>query len=383
MTQTQALIRDLLVIATLLPLFSSVAVISIGKRILGRASAWLATVVMAVGFSCCVYSLVLWLTHEPSTIYWPIPWIPLPGTDAGWLYLGVMVDGLTVVMMTMVTGISTLVHLYSIGYMEGDKRFERFFAYLSLFTFSMLGIVVSNSIMQLFVFWELVGLTSYLLIGFWFEKRGPQLACKKAFVMNRVGDMGFLIGFGILFVKLGGNVLLPAVGGLTGGDGQPVVSMFEAIRQVIEADGYSITNPPMWLTAAGIGLFFGAIGKSAQFPLHTWLPDAMEGPYAGVIDRSLCDDGGGGCVSNRSDLSHSYAGGAPVYRYDWLDHAGYGGVYGFGDDRYQTCACVFNLITAWVHDFGSWSGCLRICSVSPDYTRIFQMLFIPVFGFGD
>ena len=278
MDQTQALIRDLLVAATLLPLASSLVVILIGKRVLGRASAWLATGIMAVGFGCSVYSLILWLQEQPGTIYWPIPWIPLPGTDAGWLYLGAMVDGLTVAMMTMVTGISMLVHLYSIGYMNGDKRFERFFAYLSLFTFSMLGIVISNSIMQLFVFWELVGLTSYLLIGFWFEKRGPQLACKKAFVMNRVGDMGFLIGFGILFYKLGGNVLLPAVGGLTGADGQPIVSMFEAIRHAIEADGYSIINPPIWLTVAGIGLFFGAIGKSAQFPLHTWLPDAMEGP---------------------------------------------------------------------------------------------------------
>ena len=268
MTETTSLIRNLLVFATLLPLVSSVVVLFTGKRILGHAAGWLATAVMGVSFACSVASLRLWLAHEPETILWNLPWIPLPGSDAGWLYLGAMIDGLTVAMMTMVTGISTLVHLYSIGYMNGDKRFERFFAYLSLFTFSMLGIVISNSIMQLFVFWELVGLTSYLLIGFWFEKRGPQLACKKAFVMNRIGDMGFLIGFGILFCKLGGNVLLPAVHG----------GMFEHIQLLIEAEGYTMANPPMWLTAAGIGLFFGAIGKSAQFPLHTWLPDAMEGP---------------------------------------------------------------------------------------------------------
>ena len=178
-------------------------------------------------------------------------------------------DGLTIAMMAMVTLIATLVHLYSVGYMAGDKRFSRFFSYLSLFTFSMLGIVISNSIVQLLVFWELVGLTSYLLIGFWFEKRAPQAACKKAFVMNRIGDMGFLIGFGILFFKLGGKLLLPAVNG----------SMFDALKLVLEQEHQSVTtNPPMWLTVAGIGLFFGAIGKSAQFPLHTWLPDAMEGP---------------------------------------------------------------------------------------------------------
>jgi len=268
MVNIEGIITTLLVAATLMPLASSLLVIFLGRRLLGKASGWFATGVMAGGFACSVYSLILWLGHHPAPIHWPIPWIPLPGSAIGWLYLGVMVDGLTIAMMVMVTGISTLVHLYSIGYMAGDKRYERFFAYLSLFTFSMLGIVISNSLLQLFVFWELVGLTSYLLIGFWFEKRGPQLACKKAFVMNRVGDMGFLIGFGILFYKLGGNVLLPGVDG----------GMFDAVRSLIEADGHSITNPPMWLTAAGIGLFFGAIGKSAQFPLHTWLPDAMEGP---------------------------------------------------------------------------------------------------------
>ncbi len=278
MTPTQQLIRDLFVTATLLPLASSLIVLFIGKRVMGKGAAWFATAAMGCGFACSVYGLRLWLEHAPGTILWNVPWIPLPAFGGGWLYLGAMIDGLTVAMMVMVTGVATLVHLYSIGYMKGDARFERFFAYLSLFTFSMLGIVISNSIMQLFVFWELVGLTSYLLIGFWFEKRAPQLACKKAFVMNRVGDMGFLIGFGILFYKLGGRLLLPAAAGAVDAEGHAVVTMFDAIRSVIEADGYSITNPPMWLTAAGIGLFFGAIGKSAQFPLHTWLPDAMEGP---------------------------------------------------------------------------------------------------------
>ncbi len=273
LTEVQAQIRTLLVAATLLPLASSLVVIFFGKRVMGLRSGWFATAVMAGGFGCSLVSLIQWLTHRPDPIVWNLPWIPLPGCEAGWLYLGAMIDGLTVAMMVMVTGIATLVHLYSIGYMAGDKRFERFFAYLSLFTFSMLGIVISNSIMQLFVFWELVGLTSYLLIGFWFEKRGPQLACKKAFVMNRVGDMGFLIGFGILFYQLGGKLLLPATGELDG-------NMFSAlIHRLYEQDPtLSMTNPPLWLTVAGIGLFFGAIGKSAQFPLHTWLPDAMEGP---------------------------------------------------------------------------------------------------------
>ncbi len=263
------LILDLLLTAFLAPLVSSLVVIFIGKRIMGKAAGWFATAVMAGAFVCSLYAGALWMGQaDHSPILLNIPWIPIPGTVAGWLYLGAMIDSLTIAMMSMVTGIAMLVHLYSVGYMAGDSRYERFFAYLSLFSFSMLGIVMANSVIMLFVFWELVGLTSYLLIGFWFEKRGPQLACKKAFVMNRIGDMGFLIGFGILFYKLGGVLLLPAAQG----------GMFDALRQVIEAEGHSVTNPPLWLTAAGIGLFFGAIGKSAQFPLHTWLPDAMEGP---------------------------------------------------------------------------------------------------------
>ncbi|MEE9211933.1 MAG: NADH-quinone oxidoreductase subunit L [Phycisphaeraceae bacterium] len=264
---SQNLIAVLATTALLLPLISSAVVILATRRLLFKATGVFTTAVMGLSFVCSLVILFMW-TKGSEPIVHNLKWIPIPGTEAGWLHLGVMIDGLTVAMLVMVTGVSTLVHLYSIGYMEGDKRYNWFFAYLSLFAFSMLGIVVANSLIMLFIFWELVGLTSYLLIGFWFEKRGPQLACTKAFVMNRIGDTGFLIGFGILFYKLGGNVLLPAAEG----------GMFDAIKQLIEADGYSITRPPMWLTAAGIGLFFGAIGKSAQFPLHTWLPDAMEGP---------------------------------------------------------------------------------------------------------
>ncbi len=279
MTPTQQTILTLLLTALALPLGTSVLLTFATRRLLFRAAGPLSTLVMAGGFACSVYALWLWYSMTPEArtpITWSVQWVALPsfGDGAG-LYLGVLIDGLTMAMMPMVTLISSLVHLYSIGYMHGDKRYNRFFSYLSLFTFSMLGIVLGNSIITLFVFWELVGLTSYLLIGFWFEKRGPQLACKKAFVMNRVGDMGFLVGFGILFYKLGGQLFLPGVGEQgTGG-------MFEAIQLLIEANGNSVTHPGSdnwWLTAAGIGLFFGAIGKSAQFPLHTWLPDAMEGP---------------------------------------------------------------------------------------------------------
>ena len=273
---TQSSIVWLFTAALFAPLISSMAIILLTRRVMFKGAGVFATAVMGGAFVCCVMALLRWLgvdDGQPTAIVRNVPWIPVPGTEAGWLYLGVMVDGLTVAMMTMVTGVSTLVHIYSIGYMDGDKRYNRFFAYLSLFSFSMLGIVLANSVLMLFVFWELVGLTSYLLIGFWFEKRGPQLACKKAFVMNRIGDMGFLIGFGILFYQLGGKLMLPAT---VGQDGNMFASLLDRLRE--QDPSFSITNPPMWLTAAGIGLFFGAIGKSAQFPLHTWLPDAMEGP---------------------------------------------------------------------------------------------------------
>ncbi|MBL4699909.1 MAG: NADH-quinone oxidoreductase subunit L, partial [Phycisphaeraceae bacterium] len=268
LTDDQELIRKLLFCATLLPLVSSVIMLFFGKKLLGKQTGTFAVAAMVISAICALIAWIKFTTGEVEPFTWLIPWIPIPGTEAGYLYLGLFCDQLTVALMMMVTLVSTLVHLYSIGYMAGDSRYERFFCYLSAFTFSMLGIVTANGLMQLFVIWELVGLTSYLLIGFWFEKKGPQNACKKAFVMNRIGDTGFLIGFGILFAQLGGKILLPVTDG----------SMFDAIALELGGVDQIVNNPPMWLTIAGIGLFFGAIGKSAQFPLHTWLPDAMEGP---------------------------------------------------------------------------------------------------------
>ena len=265
----------LIAIATLLPLAGSVVNIVVGRRFGGDRAGWFATGVMTASFVLALIASIQWVFGSPEPEVLPIKWLPIGGGK--WLSLGLLVDSLGVAMVTMVSLIAALVHLYSIGYMRGDSRVHWFFGYLSLFSFSMLGIVTSHSLMQLFVFWELVGLTSYLLIGFWFEKRGPRLACRKAFVMNRIGDTGFLIGFGILFYKLGGNVLLPACEGV----GDPkLLSMLGMLTAPASAGGLGIDilNPPIWLTAAGIALFVGAMGKSAQFPLHTWLPDAMEGP---------------------------------------------------------------------------------------------------------
>ncbi len=171
---------------------------------------------------------------------------------------GIMLDNYTVVMLFVVNLISFLVHLYSIEYMKGDSRFNRYFAYLGLFTFSMLGIVFTHNILMMYIFWELVGLSSYLLIGFWFEKDSAANAAKKAFLVNRIGDIGMFLGILILFVTY--NTFTFS-------------SIFEQIGM-----GTLPFGSEFWLSVGGVLIFMGAVGKSAQFPLHVWLPDAMEGP---------------------------------------------------------------------------------------------------------
>ncbi len=169
--------------------------------------------------------------------------------------IGILIDPLAAVMLLVVTTVGASVEIYSVGYMHGDPRFSRFFAYLSLFLFSMLGLVLANNFFMIFIFWELVGLTSYLLIGFWFEKVPAADACQKAFITTRIGDLGFLVG---LF-------LIAAYAGTFNYGG-----VFDSIS------GGAI--PAGIVTLIAIFVFCGAVGKSAQFPLHVWLPDAMEGP---------------------------------------------------------------------------------------------------------
>jgi len=169
--------------------------------------------------------------------------------------MGFLIDNITIIMLLVVSIVSSASHIFSLKYMEGDPRYSRFYAYLSLFTFSMNGIVLANSLMLLYMSWELVGLSSYLLIGFWFEKDSAANAGKKAFLTNRVGDIGFFIGIMLLFTAIGSFSYADVFSGVAAG---------------------KITGN--LLTLAGIGLFMGAVGKSAQFPLHIWLPDAMEGP---------------------------------------------------------------------------------------------------------
>ncbi|HEX9916909.1 MAG TPA: NADH-quinone oxidoreductase subunit L [candidate division Zixibacteria bacterium] len=189
---------------------------------------------------------------SPVSKEFSISWLNIAGFKVDF---GMLIDPLTSVMLMVVTIVSMLVQIYSVGYMAGDPRFSRYFAFLSLFTFSMLGLVLSNNFFSIFIFWELVGLTSYLLIGFWFEKKTASDAGKKAFITTRTGDLGFIIGILILTTAAG-------------------TFNFQSIFGKIEAG----TIPAGLVTLSAIFIFAGAVGKSAQFPLHVWLPDAMEGP---------------------------------------------------------------------------------------------------------
>ncbi|OAK65990.1 NADH-quinone oxidoreductase subunit L [Variovorax paradoxus] len=175
--------------------------------------------------------------------------------------VGFMVDGLTAMMMCVVTFVSLMVHIYTIGYMEEDDGYNRFFAYISLFTFSMLMLVMSNNMLQLFFGWEAVGLVSYLLIGFWFNKPTAIFANMKAFLVNRVGDFGFILGIGLIAAYAG------------------TLNYTEAFAKAGTLAGITFPGTEwMLITVICICLFIGAMGKSAQFPLHVWLPDSMEGP---------------------------------------------------------------------------------------------------------
>ena len=188
-------------------------------------------------------------------------WLNL--TDKLHIDIGILIDPISVMMLVVITTVSFMVHLYSIGYMKGEKGFHRFFAFLSLFTFSMLGLVVATNIFQMYIFWELVGVSSYLLIGFYYERPSAVAASKKAFIVTRFADLGFLIGILVLSYFTGTFDFITLTT-----PGSPIIASAAAVSFM----GMSV------ITWACILIFMGGAGKSAMFPLHIWLPDAMEGP---------------------------------------------------------------------------------------------------------
>ena len=233
----------------LFPLLSFLFLLLFGK-IIKRYSAYAGIVLMLGSFS---YSLlVLWDRFSAPTYKAEAVWLTIGDVH---LTAGFEINQLNALMLVIVSFVSLLVHIYSIGYMQGDERLSVFYAYLGLFTFAMLGLVLSPNLLQLYVFWELVGLGSFLLIGFYFYKQEAKAAAKKAFIMTRIGDVGLFIGMLLLFWEVG--------------------SFEFAVIFNAAADGMISSS---MITVICVLLFVGAIGKSGQFPLHTWLPDAMEGP---------------------------------------------------------------------------------------------------------
>jgi NADH-quinone oxidoreductase subunit L len=241
-----------------LPLAGFLITSAIGRR-LGKQAHWIPVLAVVAAWAIAMVVVFGAVTHaEPfgehghAVALWD--WIP---AGAFTVHAGLFVDGLTAALLIVVTTIGMLVHIYSIGYMSHDPGYWRFFAYLNLFMVSMLLLVLADSWLVVFVAWELVGLSSYLLIGFWYSKRSAALASKKAFIVNRVGDVGFALGIMAIWVDTGTLDIRQSIDILTG----------ETLRAF-----------PIAVPIVALLVFAGAMGKSAQFPLHVWLPDAMEGP---------------------------------------------------------------------------------------------------------
>lgn len=232
-----------------LPLASFVIIVAITRRNPDLSSY---VTIAGVGAAFVLSLAAFFATVAGNHVNIEVPWFQVAGTE---FPLGVLVDPLTAIMLVVVTTVSLLVQIYSRGYMKGDPGFSRYYAFMALFTFSMLGLVIAPNFLQLYIFWELVGLCSFLLIGFWFQKPEAAAAAKKAFITTRLGDLGLLIGILIIFWQTG-------------------TFSFEAVAHAVEVGAFAGGI----LTAATVLVFCGAVGKSAQFPLHVWLPDAMEGP---------------------------------------------------------------------------------------------------------
>lgn len=247
----------------ILPVVAFVLILALGRRLPGQG----AYVAMGAILASLALSLVIaaqWFFGEHALRYGvTVPWMPVgAGTT---IDMGFSIDALSIVMLLVVTVVASMVQIYSVGYMHGDPRYPRYYAYHSLFAAAMLALVIADNILLMFMSWELVGLTSYFLIGFWFEKPSAMRAAKKAFLVTRVGDVGFLAGLILLYLQTGSMNLFGEAG------------IFENLNNL---QGFVHIGP--WVISlaamAGLLLFCGAVGKSAQFPLHVWLPDAMEGP---------------------------------------------------------------------------------------------------------
>ena len=252
--------QTLYLLVPLAPLVGSI-IAGLFGRVIGRAGAhWVTIIGVAISF---VASLIIYQDVEHGNVFngTVYTWLTSGGTS---FEIGFLIDKLSATMMTVVSFVSLMVHIYTIGYMHDDPGYQRFFSYTALFTFSMLMLVMANNFLLLFFGWEAVGLVSYLLIGFWYTRESAIFAGLKAFLANRAGDFGFLLGIALILAYFG------------------TLDYVTVFKQAPQLAGHTIEIIPdePWrvMTLICILLFVGAIGKSAQFPLHVWLPDSMEGP---------------------------------------------------------------------------------------------------------
>lgn len=230
-----------------------------------KVSGWISTIAIAI--SAVISIIVFNHTFNTGTIHFSRTWFTIGATNVP---VGILLNNLSVLMLVLVNVIALPVHIYSMAYMSHDKNYSRYFTYLSFFCFSMLGLVIVDNLVLVYAFWELVGFASYLLIGFWYKKQSAVQANKKAFIMNRIGDVGLLIAILILFVQYHTF----DIGTLFGKDGLVFHSVINAGSWI----GPVTQLPQVWQYVACGGIMLAVAAKSAQFPLHTWLPDAMEGP---------------------------------------------------------------------------------------------------------
>ena len=303
-------------------------------------------------------------------------WIQAGGAsvDLGWV-----LDPLSAVMLVMVSFVGLLIFIYSIGYMEHDENFTRFFCFMSLFAGAMLGVVISNSLLLLFMCWEIVGLTSYLLIGFWYQKPAAAAAAKKAFLTTRVGDVFFLLGIVWLFAQTGTLLFY------NNGAGSIEPSALTVLLSQHAGLGLSAAG------AIGLLIFAGAAGKSGQFPLHVWLPDAMEGPtpVSALIHAATMVAAGVYLVARvyplmqagmlpggtTTALTGRYLGGRIYRRLCRADRR--------GAERHQAHSCLLDRLAARLHDGrpGAWRR--RCGNVSSHHARLLQGALVPRRGLGD
>ena len=346
----------------LAPLAASIVVGLFGPRMGRSVSHWLCCLGVAVSMvaSYFIFRDVMAGNHFNGDIY---TW--LQSGDLR-LSIGFLIDPLTALMMLVVTFVSLMVHVYTIGYMADDPGYTRFFSYISLFTFSMLMLVMSNNFLQLFFGWEAVGLVSYLLIGFWYERPTAIYANLKAFLANRVGDFGFVLGIGLVLAYFGTL---------------DYATVFALGPEYARDDAVDLRRDARWslMSVICICLFIGAMGKSAQVPLHVWLPDSMEGPtpISALIHAATMVTAGIFMVARMSPLFELSNTALSVRHRRGRDHGVVHGLPRRSAERHQARRRVLDAVAAGLHDRRAGGLGLLRGDLPPDDARVLQGAVVP------